>query len=790
MLVSYAFRKISQKPQQFLSLVINFSFFIGFVTLNFTIGEFILQDRPIWATKNHQLLTLGKTSSNGSLLPTSLEDIQLLEQVPDVLETHSLAQLSTTIRTDNSDKKQDIQAIFFSPNIQNIISQDIDTFNDKKSTERLVWITNAFKKAYFTEQNIIGSQIYLGEKRFTFTIAGVLPHTMDFIAGKEVSIWLPSSFMSDILPIDIQTPDGISDNNIKELIYQAKKTMLNKIENRFGIAIVKKQFSQQNITEQYKELLSKKGLSPEFSMIGGGLEYKLIAGLKLAPQIKEALQEQWWLLFSLIIFFGVISIINLASYATNQLIERKQEIMIRLNAGARLNQLVKQFIVEALPLIISSITVSLITLLLTYFYIGQHTVVTSLLGTTLPIPSIAVTATSILIITFCILGANLSPLIYSFNNNLFSRQTGYGETKKQQNSRFILSFLQLFIAGTTIYLVLYSISNQWQLKSHKGFNHDLIEYQVNGETNLTLSKTLLTTLKNKIPSEVAFSGSQFVDPISENDITYLSGQDKSTGIRILQIPVSKNYFKVLQAHFEIEGNINNHNVILNQTAFKLLLGDRYSKDINEHTIIFGENKSSSKQIGGVVKNLPHYGQQNLNIPIIYTLLENKALLKGYILVDNSNALDNILFKDFKLKNQGSLKSQILELDKKRIWFITLTLVLLSTLLLSTTYVLFYQIKANIKKQYLRFGILLSAGAPDSKVLIHCINIFTIPFSIAIMSLISIGIIAIIQHWVMFSWSTIVYAAIAILILSLILFSLIFIAFKEVQSMTISDLVRS
>ncbi|NQZ20694.1 MAG: hypothetical protein HRT53_01455 [Colwellia sp.] len=789
MLLTYSLRKLRQKPQQFIILVLCFSFFLTFITLCLAIGDYVLRDRPVWAEQNVRLITLGKTTAEGGFSPVSQQDVELLAQVSGVKQVESMSLMPTTLQTEQSDNKNKVQAALFSHGMGALLAQDITAKISEAGEKRLVWLSHEFWEQQFKRQNIRGQNIYLGSERTAFTVAGILPESMNYIGSSSVDIWLSAEFITKLLPINIQFPENMDFDTKEQLLRQAKQTILKKMEIRYGIAIIAADIPLPRIMSDYQALDKPADNAVDFTMLGAGLDYWLVPGMQFAPQVKQKLQSQWWLLTTLVMFFGALAIINLASFASNQLIERRQEIIVRLTSGAQTYQLLQQFLIESVPLllVVMGLTTGLISTL--YVFFADHAALISFLGGPLPSPSGPVLILSMLIILISILAANIIPMYHGLKDNLFSRQTGGGEDLQQQRSRVIINFVQLIIAGITVFLSCYFISAQWQQKTLDGFAHHLVEYNVRQVSGHTLSNTLVITLQQQLGQEVAFTGSRFVDPDAARDLVHWAGQDINSSVRILRMSVSANYFKLLQPNFLAAGELNQQNVIINQAALKLLSGNKSAQSVLDQSLIIGETNSSTKQVAAVVANLPHYGQQNSDTPVIYTLYNNDLLLNGYLLLNNIEALKTIALPDIELKERGSLQTQVAQLDLQRIWFILMSLTLLAILMLSAIFTLYYQIQATLKKQYLKLGTLLAVGAPDHKILHQSLVQFSPPYFAALTSLVLFWLLSLSQEWFHLTWHTVSYLIISIITLTVIMGFLILLAFREVISVPISDLVR-
>jgi hypothetical protein len=789
MLLTYSLRKLRQKPQQFIILTLCFSFFLAFITLCLAIGDYVLRDRPVWAEQNTTLVTLGKTTAEGGFSPVSLQDVELLSQVAGVKQIESMSLLPTTLQTEKSDNKNEVQAALFSRGMGSLLSQNITATISEAGDKRLVWLSHSFWENKFKRRPLVGQNIYLGPERTAFTVAEILPESMNYIGSSSVDIWLSAEFITKILPISIQFPVNMDLDTKEQLLRQARQTILKKMEIRYGVAVIADGIPLSRITSDFQALNKPADNAVDFTMLGAGLDYWFVPGMQFAPHVKQKLQSQWWLLTTLVIFFGALAIINLASFTSNQLIERRQEIIVRLTSGARSYHLLQQFLVESIPLLFTVIGVTTGLISTLYIFSADHPALISLLGGPLPSPSGSVLALSIIIILISILGANIIPMYHVLKDNLFSRQAGAGENLKQQRGRVIINFVQLIIAGITVFLSCYFISAQWQQKTLDGFAHQLTEYNVRQVSGNTLSNTLVRTLQQQLGQDVAFTGSRFVDPDAARELVHWSGQSVNSSVRILIMSVSANYFKLLQPNFLVGGELNQQNVIINQAALKLLAGNKSGQSVLDKSLVIGETNSNTKQVVAVVENLPHYGQQNQDIPVIYSLYNNDLLLNGYLLLNNIVDLKTITLQDIELTERGTLQTQVTQLDLQRTWFIMMSLTLLAILMLSAIFTLYYQIQATLKKQYLKLGTLLAVGAPDYKILHQSLFQFSPPYFAALASLVLFWCLSLSQAWFHLTWHTISYLIISITSLTVIMVLLILLAYREVISVPISDLVR-
>jgi hypothetical protein len=80
----------------------------------------------------------------------------------------------------------------------------------------------------------------------------------------------------------------------------------------------------------------------------------IIPGIELAPQARQQLKFQWWLIFCLSVALGLVNGLNLLTGSATQLINRQQEMNVRIAVGATLPNLVKTLLTEQLPLLLLS----------------------------------------------------------------------------------------------------------------------------------------------------------------------------------------------------------------------------------------------------------------------------------------------------------------------------------------------------------------------------------------------------------------------------------------------------
>jgi ABC-type antimicrobial peptide transport system permease subunit len=789
MQLSYSLRKIRQKPEQFIIIALCFSLFLTFITLCLAIGDYVLRDRPVWVEQGISLITLGKTGADGGFLPVSQQDVESLSHVSGIKKVESMSLMMTMLETEYSEKKNEVQVALFSSGIGSILAPGIAEKFSEAGDKRLIWLSHAFWDKQFQQKPVLEQEVYLGSDRTVFTVAGILPESMNYIGGSSVDILLADEYLTKLLPITIQLPPNMDLATKEQVIRQGKRAISQKMEIRFGLAIIDSKTSIEQISQDFQALNKPVDNDIAFTMLGEGLNYWFVPGMQFTPEVKQNLKNQWWLLLTLVIFFGILAIVNLAGFASNQFIERQQEIIIRLTSGAKTFQLCQQFFLESMPLLITVVAMTIGFLSTIYVFFADHSALISFLGGPLAAPSPLVVVLSISIIILSIFGANILPILYGLKVNLFTRQTGNGEDLHQQHSRMFVTFIQLLIAGVSVYMSCYFISAQWQQKTLDGFDFTLEEYNIRQASGKILSNTLILTLQQKLGKEVAFSGSRFVDPNAGRELVFWSGENVNNGIRILRIPVSANYFNLLQPNIIIEGQLNQQNVIINQAALTLLSKDKSGQEVLGKSLIIGENNMNSKQVVGVVSNLPHYGQQNLNVPVIYTLYNNSMLLDGYLLLNNKEALGTSVMPDIEIKAKGTLQMQISKLDQQRIWFIFMSLALLSILMLSAIFTLYYQIKATLRKQYLNFGTLLALGSPDKKILTQSIRQFYLPYFNALTGLIIFWLLALNHQGLELLWQSVAYLSLSIIILTLVMLVLVLLVFREVISTSISELVR-
>jgi ABC-type antimicrobial peptide transport system permease subunit len=671
----YSLRKWKQSKILFILIVISFALLIQFLSISTSLVSKLSENQPLWVGKHGNFVTLGRTSEDGQLMYTSLNDINEFSILPNVKSATSLILESTELGDDNntlilksSNKK--ILAAFVPENFNKILRFDngIRSFNINEGL-----ISNKLWIKLGKPVNLVGSIMYLTAKRIPITIVGITSQNVNFVGLKQPDIWVRQELYKDTIEIDMDHM-GLTTEEKNAFMNDVRNNVMFDAPIAYGILSVD---NNVNASQLFNNYTSKFGLqtssNKNFNSSGDGLLPALFDGIDFNPELTKSIKKQWVLYFSFVSIFAFVCFINLFSHSFNQYIYRSNEWSIRRVIGGNKKKIAYQLLIESLPLICSITTMALL-LNFVFYHILVNEYWKVFLGKYALSPNLWILFAVYSIVIISIISCYLFPVI-SLKNNIAFNNIGVGVgTKTTKRVIKISFFTQLsaalfFLAG--IMSAVFFINSKIQSIN---IDTNILEFKYESSAPINITNSQLKSLDALEDSGVAYSPYSIAAPnaIRWQVSTYDEGSGISKSIPLL--PVSDNYFKILGVNFHKKYNFDESSVVINKSAAKLLFGK--IDDVVGNSISIKNYSKEKFRVAAVIDNIPHYGISDINSPVIYSLLSNlRDQSVMYFFGHDSEislikqSIDNVIGYGILIKHGGVAKN-ILNLDvRMRIFYI-------------------------------------------------------------------------------------------------------------------------
>ncbi|CCQ09911.1 hypothetical protein PALB_7590 [Pseudoalteromonas luteoviolacea B = ATCC 29581] len=715
----YGLRQSKRNSKQLLLIGGSLSLVIVCLVVVLGIGERILSDRPEWFTTESDFITLGKANESGLLMPVSKAEQEILTSHSAVKTVASVTLYEQTLSLALRNQTQPITLALFDDALMSLLSGQLQSLLINSTDQPTVWVSHAFWQSQRDNLGKIGDTIYIGEAGKAFVLAGVLPSSASEIGGRSVQFWLHENWLPSIFKLQLRYPDSLDEVQLAQLEQHAKKIAINRIENRYLIIEPKHLFNSTSVATELEEKIANIHSGAQFIMQGGGGRYQFEPGVEFSPQVTEKLIEQWWLLLFFILGLAFVTTFNVVTYVCAQMVSREQEFTVRIIYGSSLAHFIRLFILEAIPFFGFCLSLCALSLFYIYDVIASHEAIVAVLGVALPQPSLFALLAAFSMLLLFSFAIFLAPSLVMFQSKLFSRQQGLGESRKQSYLQFTIIAIQMSVAGFCILLTVTYFHQQWQQREIKGFDADIREYEIKTIDTPLMTKSSVSQWLQTNPLS-AFATTSFLDPKSVFEKVELHGLEKVQTRRLQVQLVSHNYFSTLRANFVAYGRLDEQSLVINEAALALFSLDSIH-ELDSYRIRI---KDDNFRIAGVVEDLPHFGQHNRQVPMIYSLFSGKLpTISGFLL--SSSPLNKS-----SLTERGSLYSQIIAYDQKRVWFLIGALSLLIFLFVVTLVTLFLHVSARMNKLTTLFGTYLALGMSDEQLKLACFRLLVKPLIIA------------------------------------------------------------
>ena len=733
--IYYGLKKWQKHWLHWLSLTIGFALFAVVTGAMVSIGLAVFDDRPTWVGNQAPLLTVGKKNISGQLIATSINDIEKLSQT-NVNQHYTYFGFDNATFTINGQTFEQT-VVLFDPNMAKQLQLPAQFSHSIDEIESGVIISQQFWLQHLGgRNNVIGQIITIGPYQLKLPIKNIAPASMDIIGKQQPAFWLPVGYFSELISISLT--DGSSNSAMAAAMKGFRMSMAKNIPSFY--AIVTTPISIPQLTAQLNHI--KQQSQSSLHTPAKGLPPYLTQGLELAPTLKANIILQWYLLMILSLSLGAICILNLLTVSFSRLIARAAEFNIKIALGANRQQLLKQLALESLPMCSLVIVLMLSLTLFTNQLMTQTQLFVSYFGE----QSITIDAQTLLlcgtITILVIVGCSTLPMVNLLKQQKMQKSDGRSKIQKQlDNLNMTATFTSaLVITTVAISLLLHMYSQQSQPK--RVLNLQQAQFSTANSTQADLKKakqkfnfeSLHSQLDSTLKQQIAYADTPFVQPKAQRRlVTSDNLNHPKTVINIISI--SRNYFDLLGVKQSDFGELTVNNLIVNHSALTQLGLQNDWKN----TQLSIDGKTSTYRILAHVPDLPHFGRNDLHVPMIYMLFDQQqAYRQSYLLFDTANEaaitlrLNDIANKEgINFERIGLLQPTIAKVDYNQKVLTLFAVALCLLLMVITALGIFYQIKAFLLFEKKNIGVRLAIGHQHHHIIATISQIAIMPLLIAL-----------------------------------------------------------
>jgi hypothetical protein len=713
-----------------------FGISISLLVVILSLGNIAFKENPDWIKPDIRFATLGRHSQNNNIIHTSINEIAEISEKLAIKNYYHVSFESSDLEiSDNLFK--DIKIALYSDNFLKHLLDELEVVPNANISNDAVFLSHRYwVQELNSSTDVIGQKISIGPNGLTLSVSGILPEIIDFLGDEAPDLWIASHHGGEILSVSM-SGDGEFDS-ADPAVVAFRRSLFRNIPSAMGLFALDKNQNISNLNEDLRSFMASTG---EVNVMSStqGLKHMIVKGVTFNYNAKEVMKKEWLILALLGLFFIFSNIVNFLSKSFSNSIKEIELIKLKTALGASKSHLAREILIRDLPIIISSMFISIFILYLLGKYFKKAEVLAGLTSNGLIEPHLNVILFSSVIISLFVYLCSMLPTIYLSNMNLFSRSSGGSK---------VLGTLTKVNAGIQIGFSLTLVC----------FSLNLYQKEILMFENLPFkTKSMVIELSTNNRSEVSpynilrasFNGGSFNYAASNLDLTFPQGLrmevntplDKGlAGVFATIIPVNKFYFRSLGINIIEDIGLDNKGVIINLAAINSLAAS--GEYLLGQSLNFKSGETNnSKLVLGVVENFPHFGLSNPEEPIIYELVDNFSAFSSIrLIVSEKNTEDFLNFARkvvdkedglLNLRVNGSVEKILKESNKELQNLINLAILLSTILCLFVLLSVYYSsfIDFELKKQ--KLGVFLALGATNKGVILYCSkNIFHL-FTIAI-----------------------------------------------------------
>ncbi|GIU19499.1 hypothetical protein TUM4644_07370 [Shewanella colwelliana] len=715
----YGWRKWRGQRGIWLVLILSLCLLCSLIGLVSSLLWMLNSDRPQWVMQHAPVITVVNQDFNGNLQPTSVYDIELLQNLPTVTAVASVA-VQTTMLTVGLQDIPNLKVGFYSDSL-------IDVMGLPKPFSHSVWEGNKvvlsaeFWREHTTTQSVSELSLYFKDR--SLAIAGIAPTSMAKIGDVKIDVWIPDRYLlQDVPTMFANNPD----------LYIKTKS------NRYGFALLSRAAAISELQQAYS-LLRSQTPRPEGGFVDSHYTPWLIDGVELKPNERALIKKQAWVLLVLLICFGFIVCSGIVSVYTQQSIVRQSEVQLKIALGGSRLDLFGQLFRENLLSLLMLIVVSPLLGFIFMEYVAKIPVYRAYFDSGLSFNSWlwlgAVLGSACLYLTCAQI-----PMFNAMKTQFRRGRVGQ-MTKAQVLMSQLVLVMQLTVIISVATLCLVLSSSQWSKYQKVSFAESLysLKPKVTGRLSMSLSSEQINGDWLVASNEVALSSEAFTQ-LGAQSLSYRAQSTAVISKPINSLYVSTNFFDLLEIPFLIPATLTTDSVIINQTmALQLAeeLGLSHWQGVKGVELqVLGFYYEKQLKVAGVIEDQLHFGINQAPRPVIYLHLGTQNPLIAHRLApviyskgENVRLVESHLNDWAKLQSSvlsyqyaGQLNQEIINTDSAgRLLFVTscVMALLISLLVMFTLYYRFY---FAVKVQQVKWAVLLALGGRKANLVVQTIRL--------------------------------------------------------------------
>ena len=709
---------------QLVLLVLGFSVFGAMLTFCVAVGPKLFQLHPSWVKQQATFASVGVQGQDNELGKTSLKQLSEFRNAVGVEDLATLGLLKNVqSRLLENDFK--VTAAIVSDNFAGMLkAQELTT--DQTEWSEVVYLSHKFWTDTLNRQmDLVGQTLYLPAADIQLRVAGILPVEYDEFMPEQPQIWLSNSHAAALVSINFGDSEPPA-----SFVETLRAQIANEDTVHVGFLLISPGMTADDIVSTKQTSLDDEDsfihTENAFSAI------KAIPGIEMTPLAKQQLRFQWWLILFLSFALGLVNALNFFTTSVTQLVERQQEMNVRVAVGATLPHLIKTLLFEQLPLLFMAATG---TALLTTYSLTLLDVYNDQFVKVAPESLFFGWLVTVLLLAITICLIISVALLQIHKMQIFQRGKAEQRSKLQQHLGEFTIFMQLTLAGLALCFSTALMIEQWQKFNKLPFNADLAEIKITVADKAQEGSAIdVTYLQELLPQQLTYSERSFVLPNALSFQLTLDGGANGGGTGVNLIAVSPNYFERLATPMFSGVGFNGKSIVINRATAMLLRPDAPFSLVGQtiqssQKSLLDLSEEEPIRISAVVANLPHYGVINASTPMIYinSILPSKTNLRQVHLIfdiDQKQLISDTVSRfsteqgGVKVEYMGPIKQQLAaenSVMQKLIFLALLFAILICSL---AAYSLFQQLSSHLKLLENRYGIMLAVGAQPSVLILQ------------------------------------------------------------------------
>ena len=699
-------------------LIVGFALVCALLALALRLGAMLFYQPPPWVHQTTAFYTLARRHPGVGIVPIDRHAIEKLRQVPGVGEISYLA-FQTLDLERGQHRLPSVNVAFFSENFPRLLGAEFPGWQESNA-QHLAWISQRmFAETFASKRSIIGAALRDERAPFPFTIAGVLPQSMNRIGANRPDVWLDSRNLRYHTPFAMPPPGRPNPGQ-----EQRVERFLAGAGMYFGIFTAAPSLTAEVITKAVEQIELVKADGPSMRFVDNGAKLWVLPGVSLNPAGRDHLRSQWVALVALIVALLLVLTFNALTVFASQLVLRWDDLRVMRIVGAGQRHWLRGAVASLAPAVAVIVLLSWLILLTSTRLVERASVYQAFAGKmpllVAPLHWIGAVAVVVIVLALC----KSLPLLALGQKKLFNRAMGTTHSRARYWLGQLNLVLQLSMALLAIGVSGSMALTEWQRHQRIPVDPSIRQIEVNHHGH---GRPPAETHQGGFPglprvvvaaSVPAFEGVGISAAISHG------GLRKAIPVNVFY--VSGNYFDLLGIPKIAPRGQWADGAVLSRRAASLLGGEVNPEKVIGSRVEVKGMMASSFAVTGVVENAPHLGLAEHTQPVIYLPLK-RALITGglsfYVQAADARNL-HLRIKQWagrelvgaRVGNPVSLGRLIARMDRTRIGLLYSTLSVAAFIGFLVFIGLGYQIKARLAIARHEYGVRLAVGAPGSSLL--------------------------------------------------------------------------